>query len=366
MITLLAAAAATIAVPPPIAPAAPRYLFVEYRPGEVRCDGAAVRAEGMAPVIPRALYQRAGRDPDVPVARTLGFRIDETGRPLSIHEAGSGGGTGSEDDIAAALSASRFSAGAARNNCLLSYTPAVATPETARLGAVAHYLAVPHEDRGPDRALFARLRPEVSDCDGTPLRRITVYPDFQAMEGQAGRFSWAALDYDVTAAGAPADVRLVASSGDSALDAAATDAIGQWRFVRGHAATGCPYTFWKAPGPVLAAPERPESDPGLPPERCEAGGEWADLPPLARFFPDAFRRRRIEGWAVVRFDVASWGATGKAEVLAAEPAEAFGEAARRLIEAGRKPESPRGAIGCVQTVRFALPDGEAAVQGDRY
>jgi outer membrane biosynthesis protein TonB len=63
---------------------------------------------------------------------------------------------------------------------------------------------------------------------------------------------------------------------------------------------------------------------------------------------------------VVRYDVAPWGGTGNIEVLASEPADAFGEAAKRVIAGATRPPSTTGATGCVDRVRFkmATPDGE--------
>ena len=74
-------------------------------------------------------------------------------------------------------------------------------------------------------------------------------------------------------------------------------------------------------------------------------------------FPEPFRRRPFEGWAVVRYDVAPWGATGNIEVLASEPAAAFGEQAKRVIASATKAPLSSGMAGCVDRVLFRLPEG---------
>jgi len=51
------------------------------------------------------------------------------------------------------------------------------------------------------------------------------------------------------------------------------------------------------------------------------------LPPLMPF-PSRFRRRAIEGWSEIGFDVAPWRATGNVRVLASTPA-ASGEVERK-------------------------------------
>ena len=102
------------------------------------------------------------------------------------------------------------------------------------------------------------------------------------------------------------------------------------------------------------------------PDTCSGEPKWAFLPPLGSYFPAAFRRRGIEGWAVVRFDVAPWGETGDVEVLASEPADAFGKAAARLIASARKAKAGRGDVGCVEKVLFKMPSTpDTNVQAER-
>jgi TonB family protein len=77
------------------------------------------------------------------------------------------------------------------------------------------------------------------------------------------------------------------------------------------------------------------------------------MPPIG--FPPEFERRGIEGWAVVRFDIAPWGGVGNVAVVAAEPAAAFGQQAVQIVGAARKAPSARGYTGCMARVLFKLP-----------
>ncbi|HEX8216285.1 MAG TPA: TonB family protein, partial [Allosphingosinicella sp.] len=121
---------------------------------------------------------------------------------------------------------------------------------------------------------------------------------------------------------------------------------------------GCTYAFHRRQTEPLRAPPPPEeaafrpADATCPSERPA----WAHMPPLV--FPEEFRRRAIEGWAVLRYDVAPWGATGNVSVLASEPAAAFGEQAVRIVSGARRAAGTQGYTGCVTRVIFILPPGD--------
>lgn len=72
-------------------------------------------------------------------------------------------------------------------------------------------------------------------------------------------------------------------------------------------------------------------------------------------YPQAFSRRRVEGVAAVSYDTAPWGAVGNVKVVASEPDEAFGEAARNAIANSRVAENDVGHRNCFRKVRFKLP-----------
>jgi TonB family protein len=73
-------------------------------------------------------------------------------------------------------------------------------------------------------------------------------------------------------------------------------------------------------------------------------------------FPAGFVQRRIEGWAIIAYDVAPWGEIGNVRVLRAEPADAFGYQARDIVRNARQGSSPTGRSGCVDLVRFVMPN----------
>ena len=79
-------------------------------------------------------------------------------------------------------------------------------------------------------------------------------------------------------------------------------------------------------------------------------------------YPENFRRRGIEGWAVIAFDLAPWGAVGNAKVVAAEPAAEFGEAAQRIVLGSAAASSKKGYSNCVVRVRYAMQEQERAAQ----
>lgn len=74
----------------------------------------------------------------------------------------------------------------------------------------------------------------------------------------------------------------------------------------------------------------------------------------------AFTARRVEGYAIVRFDTAPWGAIGNARALASEPDAAFEMAALRAIMDAKVAESDMGYRGCVRRVAFRLPQEKPA------
>jgi outer membrane biosynthesis protein TonB len=131
------------------------------------------------------------------------------------------------------------------------------------------------------------------------------------------------------------------------------------------ARTGCGYSYYRRQPEPLKAPEAPPSASFRPEgSTCPAElGQWAFMPRLE--FPPEFLRRGIEGWAAIRYDLAPWGATGNLAVLAAEPAEAFGAQAMRIVSQARRAPSS-GYSGCVTRVRFVLPPrGAPATEGSQ-
>ncbi len=277
------------------------------------------------------------------------FAIDSTGRPHAIGRARDTYGDGSQD-IVPALVAARFAPGVERAGCEIRFTATQATIADAPAQTVVAATIFP-QGRRP-RAAFARSFAPDTDCmTPPPAPRLRAYPDFTAIPQDPGTSDWTMVGYDIAKSGKPGSVRVRYSSGNAALDRASVAAVARSRFAPG-ARRGCAYPYWRR-GAALAAPAMPETLKARPAGgTCPVETGWATKPVLR--YPPAFGRRRIEGWAVVAFDVAPWGQTGNARVVAAEPAAAFGVAAMEVIRQATKPRS-QGYVGCVERVRYVMP-----------
>ncbi|MFV0625063.1 energy transducer TonB [Sphingomonas sp. ac-8] len=356
MKTLLLLAAA--AVPFPLAEmqtptelgAAPVRHLLTWMPEEVRCEGTSVKAAAM--LRPLTALQWGSRDQEIARLRYR-FRIDESGRPLSIRRHSAGVAPGSED-VAPSLAASRFAAGAPRADCTIAYAPRLTLPADSPVGDLISYSLTPLSGKLPPEG-WARIAPETS-CRIEPRPRPLAmrYPDYDRIPAAPGAKDWSMVAYDLNASGRPIRVRTTHSTGNAALDAAAVKAMRASRFTGG-ARTGCGSPF--ARGPVaLAAPAVPEASAQRPPDgSCPHDGGWATAPVLR--YPKAYQRRSIEGWATVMFDVAPWGELGNLRVLASEPSADFGDHALQVLRSARKQASNTGRTGCVEHVQFKMGYG---------
>ncbi|KQM64885.1 hypothetical protein ASE75_07330 [Sphingomonas sp. Leaf17] len=280
------------------------------------------------------------------------FAIDSAGRPHAIGRARDAYGDGSQD-IVPALAAARFASGAARTGCEIRFTATQATIEEAPAQMVVAATIFP--EVRPPRAAYARGFAPDTDCMTPPPEvRLRAYPDFKAIPQEPGTSDWTLVGYDIGASGKPSAIGVRYSSGNAALDRAAVTAVGRSRFEPGKR-RGCAYPYWRR-GAALAAPVSPEALKVRPAgSTCPIETGWATKPVLR--YPTAFSRRRIEGWAVVAFDVAPWGQTGNVRVIAAEPAAAFGDAAMQVIRQATQPPS-QGYVGCIERVRYVMPNRE--------
>lgn len=339
-----------IAVPPP--PIFASYL-VDFVPGEVRCGTLTVRPVSA----PRAFPANARLTTAItPAPVSLSFRIDASGRALGIGQPTREIGFYLQtDDLAPMLAAWRFAPGAAQGACSLTFTPRLATVAEAPIGEIYRYLSTLAAPMSPAPEVLARIRADrAGDClVGTaPEPRMRVYPDYGAIAQPPGTTSFAAIGFDVDARGTPARVHVLASDGDPAFDRAALGAVAHSRYAPG-ARIGCVLHFRRRQPTAIDPPPAPDMaayrGAGV---ACDPARAWV-LPP-AMNFPAAFRRRGIEGWAVIGYDIAPWGATGNLRVLASEPAAAFGEAARAIVAQAKRAAGPTGASGCVERVIFRL------------
>jgi TonB family protein len=326
-------------------PGPPQPTLTIWRAGTTRCGGEPVAAtQGPSPL--PTLGWSGTRD--APLRAT--FRIDATGRPLGIHREARRFGQ-DMGDMLPALAAARFATGVARNACSIVFTPDQLPVDDVPLAIAMAYTLFPTGSPAPE-GLWRRIRPADTSCfEPAPAQLNRAYPDFTTIAGQRGRPLWSMVGYDIDADGKPVRIHTVSGSRSNALDAASRRAVKQSRFGKG-ARHGCLYPYWRIADP-LPAPEPParESMPAQP-EACKALGAWVRAPRLV--YPDEYRRRGIEGWAILSYDVAPWGALGNIKVIAAEPTADFGEAALNMFTGLSRNPSGTGASGCVERVRYVM------------
>ena len=288
------------------------------------------------------------------------FYIDENGRPLGIMREPAGYGLMA--DLTPSLAASRFARGAPRTACSIVYEPRRTNIAEADINALIGY-SIFAQQRTP-KEVFDRITPAGSDCNiQRPAVLLRAYPDFQKIPATKGRMDWSMIKFHIDASGRPVRVATYGTTGNKALDKASEDAVAQSRFAKGPK-QGCLYHYWRRGG-TLAAPEGRELDAYRSEDgNCRQSVEWKYQPALV--YPDNFRRRDIEGWAVISFDLAPWGAVGNAKVVAAEPAAEFGEAARQIVLTRSTAPSKQGFSNCVIKVLYAMSaqDGPASVNTD--
>lgn len=340
-----------INIPAPVAMAREQSVAM-LKPTDGRCSDGALDISAVQRPAVQILWLR-NQATGTPIV--LSFRIDEDGRVLGLKREPNGFGV--LPDLSPSLAASRFPKGAPRNGCSISYSreqTSIADAQTNDLIAYS-FRASPR----PPKELFDRLQPEGSDCyPRRPAVLLQAYPEFDKIPATAGRMDWSMVKFDIDDAGKPVAITIHATSGNKALDKASTDAIAKSRYAKG-AKNGCLYPYWRAAGPVFA-PDSPESEAyRTGEEKCPANVEWKSKPALV--YPDNFRRRAVEGWAIVAFDVAPWGATGNVRLVAAEPAAEFGEAALNIVRGATVASSEQGYSGCFEKVRYVMakkpPDG---------
>lgn len=369
MLTLIAAAAtqaATIAVPPAPPPpprssthlAAPVVQTPPFRPHLVDYDGATAQCGGrivapLAAVAPFTQVARIGIEP--PRAYEMGFTIGEDGRPLGITQrvAASGPrGYVPGNDLAPALSLWRFPASAAGAACTMIFTPRSVPLDRAAPADLYRVAALRMTNPSEFETVMRHIR-QSGDCagPGRPRMLLRAFIDNRRIPQTPGVPSFAVASFDVDADGVPRNPGIVASDGNRVLEGAASDAAGRSRYVGNAPRTHCTIPFRRAATDPVPAPSMPPKS-EYPAGNCPDTIRWAR--PLTQQFPDAFRRRAIEGWAIVRYDLAPWGATGAVTVLASEPAAEFGEHARRMIIAASAEPAPSGAQGCIARVQYRM------------
>ena len=355
--------------PPPVPPPPPIVAvgadlgsaIVSFRAGRASCQGGEETLLLNEPPLP--VVTAWGPLTPAPAPVILRFRIDAGGRPLSIAEEPRTEGAGpyfSRRDVIPAFAASRFTQGQERSGCTITYEVSAQPVEQAELATLYRFVALqPAPAFALRRAIFERTTPAGSTCFREPRGnvRLRAYPAFEEIPQAPGTLSYSFVGFDLDEAGQPQNVRLLGSGGNAELDRQSLDAVRRSRFSP-VAKRGCTYSYWRRQAEPLQAPEPPPE--AYPPDSSSCprdGSPWAYMPPLA--FPPEFERRGIEGWAVVKFDVAPWGGVGNVKVLAAEPAAPFGQQAAQIVSGARRPPSVQGYTGCVTRVRFRIGESSA-------
>ncbi|MFN3518298.1 MAG: energy transducer TonB [Sphingomonas sp.] len=362
-VTLAAMAAAQVFVPrqgpgpghiPPPAPTAQRSL-VSWTPGDVRCDQGVATGQALRRPLAHMYWGPPSSPSSAPGPElrpgVLRFDIDDTGRPLSIRR----DGVSYAPDLAPALAASRFAAGGKRTGCTITYTPRVTPLDQAPVADLIAYTLSPESGPLPQEG-WARIRRE-GNCDTRPVPQplLRALPDFRKLPATPGVKDWSMVDYEIDAEGQPRQASVTHSTGNKALDQAAITAVEQSRFTPG-ARTGCRYPYWMAPATIAAPPAPAPGDLAPAGANCTRPYPYATAPRLS--YPPAYNRRRVEGWAIVSFDVAPWGDIGNVKVLAAQPAEDFGTHAVQVMRTARFQPSSTGLSGCVERLSFVTgPNG---------
>lgn len=354
--------------------AVPRADVVQLTSSAVRCGAAEIIPT--VTVLPfnttRLTYIASPppplHPPQPPVAQTLDFAIGADGRPRSIRLRPAEAQAGfyvDTSDLAPALAGWRFAAGQPHGACSITFLPTITPIAAAPVTTLARLLAGPTVgDAGA--AAFKRLQPPGSDCyqGRHPNARTLNFPPFDRIAQAPGTWTYAYLSHDIDAAGRAIRVQLIASSGNAEFDRASAAALGRDRFQPG-VRHGCLFEFHQRPDP-MPEPTRPTTPVAVKGPDCPGDLQQILKLPPGRPFPPMFRRRAIGGYAVLRFDIASWGATGNVSVVEAEPAEAFGQAARGMIERAHAAPSANGYRGCVTTVHFRLPEQERDARSDGW
>jgi outer membrane biosynthesis protein TonB len=259
----------------------------------------------------------------------------------------------------AALAAWRFS-GPARRDCQMTvrYTPT--RLDQAEQPTLLRYFAVTRTT-GPIRdAVAARLAGPEANCGGdrrgNRRPRTVSFPDYHiGQRPPPGGRSWTTVRWNMDADGRAEDVETLGSSGDNAFDAEARRAVSETVAQGGPPLVGCVYNFYRS-GPALPAPDVPSSPDDLLQDCPAEIGSRFRVGDAAATYASTFRSRGIEGWALMRFDLATWGQVGNVTVLDAQPASAFGDMGRRAIQSGRAEPGFTAGVRCVLPIRYVMQE----------
>lgn len=336
--------------PPPLVDAQPNSpALIAWRAARITCSEGDLPATAVV-----APFPQSGWSTVRPAEPEYQFSVDAAGRPVDIRRPQGAPYVPFTDDLAPALAISRFAQGAPRHDCRVTFKAAVTpmadvSPQDAMTLAMA--------GGAQRKALWDRFRPAGSTCtEPQPAPLLRAFPDFASIPSVPGQRSWSMIGFDIAASGKPIAPHLVGGSGNAVLDSAARDAVARSRFVK-KARAGCLYFYWRDAA-ALQAPAMPDPASMRPRDaNCPEHLPWVTQPNMQ--YPANYRRRSVEGWAVVAFDTAPWGETGNFRVLASQPSADFGQAAMNTLRPARLAPSGSGYVGCVERVRFEMAKSSA-------
>ena len=325
--------------------------MLTWQPTILRCAGRPVTA---MPV--RRPWNALVWDGYKAAPISFAFSIDAAGRTVGITRQRDVA-VAFADDLGPTLAATRFPANAPRQDCTIVYAPQLTTMAETPIADLIAYTLTPENGSLPWAGWNRITGFTTCRAEPQPAPLVQAYPDFRTVPGTPGVKDWSMVGYDTDARGRPIGVRTLVGTGNAVLDAASIKAIRASRYTGG-ARTGCHYPYWKAPA-KLAPPPMPPEDAFRPATAtCPAARHWTTRPVLS--FPENYRRRMIEGWAIVTYDLAPWGEPGNIHAVAAEPSADFGVAAEAVVRGARLPASDRGATGCVDRVLFRIGPASSA------
>jgi TonB family protein len=348
-LAFLTPAAATATVAPPPEKPQPQLLTFAPTPTAFTCGKGQARLIEGAPLLPRPQqgFVRVGGAGPSPVLERYAFGVDADGRVIDLKREGAW----TPESQAPVIASWRFAPGAPASDCKLqptaTVTPLDQTTPAQRLQAMIS------EGRAAPIYLRKALD-DLGDCARTPRRRPQTisYPDLRAFGDRSVDPAWAGVTYDIDGDGAVRNVRIVTQHGEPAFADLAAASVAESRFQTGSPRTGC-HAVFKARPKASPASKRPDAASfERPSDACAL--KKVPLPEVMPY-PPAYAARRVGGWAIVRFDVAPWGQIGPVEVLASQPAQAFGVAAINLMQNIRLPAPPTGYRGCVMPIIYATP-----------
>lgn len=338
--------------------------LIGWRSGAITCNG--VLEMPLYLPIPDDRIGWRGVEASLPKLVTIYFAIDATGRPHAIKRSAAKYSIFAHD-LEPALATARFKPGSTRTACNITYEPDVVDIASAPVDRLLAYSIFPSSQRLPkigyDR-VRSILTPGSTCVDPPPVVRNRAFPDFQAIQQPPAKRDVSMISYDINRQGRTINVRVAQSTGNVALDRASMRAVAQSRYAAG-ARRGCLYPYWRRGSP-LAAPAISEELAPSPDSGCPVSEQWKTQPVLR--FPEPYMRRGVEGWGIVAYDVAPWGATGNLRVIASEPSADFGIAAMNTVRAATKEASTRGYTNCQTRVRFVIarpsqPTADGAARG---